>query len=269
MAIKNIFEGVINGTRYYARVFVVNPKNRVNNRADLPYAMAIPSAFPLKPESIDDYTLYRKYTGTQTFTAPEDGWYKIRVFGASGMGSEGDTGEYTNEDGDTVYTAVGGRGGQGGGYACSIVKFNKGDTIVITCGEGGVKPLYGYAREGTTTTVIIKSSFGEYSRTINITSGANGDKNWRDYGIASGGNIENIKGNPGYNGEEWETEDETSVYASGGDGGLPPVWTSGVGYEGCRGGKGGDVTDGTPDRYPGDGENAYVQIYRGNTNIVA
>lgn len=264
MAIKNIFEGVINGTQYYARVFTVNPKNRVNNRADLPYAMAIPSAFPLKPESIDDYTLYRTYSHSyyaQTFTAPEDGWYKIIVYGASGNGGDG---EEQSKDGVGVF-AAGGGGGGGGGVCIAIVKLNKGDTIIITVGS-----------IGSTSKAVINATAGETYSTMTVTSGGdggNGDTYTGGYfgdayanggyggkgGKASGGNYANYSGKSGGSGGEDSSDDSSDyVSADGGYGGSP-------GYTGGR--KGGD---GGSENSSGDsGSAGYVQIYRGNTNIVA
>jgi hypothetical protein len=264
MAIKNIFEGVINGTQYYARVFTVNPKNRVNNRADLPYAMAIPSAFPLKPESIDDYTLYRTYTstyGTHTFEAPEDGWYKIIVYGASGNGGDGD--ERSKDEVGAF--AAGGGGGGGGGVCITIAKLNKGDTVIITVGS-----------VGSTSKAMINATAGETYSQMTVTPALDGDDgdtytggyfgdsyarggNGGEGGEASGGKYANYSGKRGGRGEEDSSDDSSDhVSAEGGSGGDP-------GYTGGRkGGKGG------PENSSGDsGSAGYVQIYRGNTNIVA
>lgn len=41
--ISHLFTGLENNKTYYARVFTVNPKGRVNNRVDLPWASAIPT----------------------------------------------------------------------------------------------------------------------------------------------------------------------------------------------------------------------------------
>lgn len=264
MSIKKEFNGLINGTQYYARVFTVNPKSRVNNRADLPYAMAIPSAFPLKPESINDYTLYRTYSVTyyaQTFTAPEDGWYKFVLFGASGSGGDG---EEDSKDGVGA-GAAGGGGGGGGGACISIVKMNKNDTAVISTGS-----------TGNGSQIVINATAGEKYSQMTVEparDGHNGDVYMGGYfgdayadgggggagGKASGGNYANYTGNSGGSGgEDFSDDADDYVSADGGSGGSAV-------YTGAR--RGGD---GGSSGSPGDsGSSGYAQIYRGNTNIVA
>lgn len=264
MAIKNIFEGVINGTQYYARVFTVNPKNRVNNRADLPYAMVIPSAFPMKPESINDYTLYRAYSHSyyaQTFTAPEDGWYKFVLFGASGNGGDG---EEDSKDGVGA-GAAGGGGGGGGGACISIVKMNKNDTAVISTGS-----------TGNVSQITINATAGEKYSQMTVEpagDGHDGDVYMGGFfgdayadgggggagGKASGGNYANYTGNSGRSGgEDFSDDADDYVSADGGSGGSAVYTGARRGGDGGSSGSSGD-----------SGSSGYAQIYRGNTNIVA
>ena len=259
--IKQTLTRVNNGETYYAKVFTVNPKERVNLRADLAYVSAVPMAFPAKPESEADYTLYRSYgAGKSTFTAPEDGWYKIIVYGPSGNGGDGD-----NDDKSGVGAfAAGGGGGGGGAVAISIVKMNKDDTVVFS-----------NASVGNTSTATFNATAGERYSNITVTSGEAGDDGkvyvggyfgasyarggtGGNGGEATGGTY-NYNGYKGRNGGEESSEDaDDYVSVEGGERGSP-------GYTGGRyGGTGGD------ERNSGDdGQNGYSEVYRGNTNVVA
>ena len=86
---SKLIEGLTNGEEHFIKVFTVNHKGRVNNRVDLPVASVIPSAFPAEPSS---YALIGTYSSSQTFTAPEDGWYQVELFGRSGAGGAGAAG---------------------------------------------------------------------------------------------------------------------------------------------------------------------------------
>lgn len=262
---SKLIEGLNNGDEMFVKVFTVNPKGRVNNRVDLPFANCIPSELPAEPSS---YELIDTYTSTTTFTAPETGWYQIEVHGASGKGGNGMGYRYTykDDDGDTIIGGVyaaGGGGGGGSGYGCSIVKLNKGDTIVIVIGT-----------VGNSTTAQFNSSIEEYS-SINVSSGGNGGNGSNNGqtggtggagGVSTGGNITNLTGNTGTTGRTNTGTSSASVtMASGG---------SPAHADGNTGGKGGNAyarsnssvtTDGTGEA----GNPGFIKIYRGDTNIVA
>lgn len=219
--------------------------------------IAVVSLFPSSPSS---YNLLSQYTASNTWTAPEDGYYQIEVFGASGSGGL----SFTYNPGSTTSTRkrYGGGGGGGGGYSCSRVKMNKGDTIVLNVGAIGA-----------TTSAIINSSYdNSYDHTIQVTSGISGtnagntSSSWfPSYsagiggagGTASGGNYQNANGSAGTDGAS--TTGNTA--ASGGVGGA-------AGYTG--GNAGGDGANSTSsssyskDAEPGSA--GVIKIYRGNTN---
>lgn len=259
---SHTFEGLTNDAPYYARVYTVNPAERVNNRADLPYAAATPSGFPEEPT---EYLLIGTYTAAQTFEAPESGYFRFDVFGASGNGGAASRNEY-DSSGAKKNIASGGGGG-GGGYGSSAVKLNKGDTVTLS--PGGV---------GAASTVVFGSTVeGTAYSTITVTSGAKGGNGRTWYGtsksdaiagtggaggVASGGNLSNLNGGAGGDGKAATNVDSSSYsWYSGGTGGAAA--TSG----GNSGGKGADVR-GRSEGDPGSGSAGFIKIYRGNTNVV-
>lgn len=183
--------------------------------------------FPEEPSSYEQLALI---TSSQTWTAPENGWFQIEVFGASGNGGAGQSSSYAH---------YGGGGGGGGGYACSRIKMNKGDTIALTVGA-----------VGETSSATIESSLESYSE-LSVTRGANGtDGRTGTFGTggaggkARGGNYANENGGKGGAG----------TTAGGGAGGT-------AGYTGGnKGGAGGYTGTGA------SGSAGFVKIYRGNTN---
>lgn len=251
-------EGLENGVTVYAKVFTVNPEGRVNNRADLPAVSAIPSEFPEEPTS---YALIGTYTSSQIFTAPETGYYKIEVHGASGNGGNGG-GYRFKSDTSIVCFAAGGGGGGGSGYGCSIVKLNKGDTIIIVIGT-----------VGNDTMAQINSSIETYS-SIDVSSGGNGN-NGDPYGrkggsgglggVSNGGNVQNLTGTAGTTGAFNDGSNTAQVFQV--SGGSPAH------SEGNKGGNGGSAyanKSGTETNGAGEaGKAGFVKIHRGNTNIVA
>lgn len=180
--------------------------------------------FPQEPSSYEQLALI---TASQTWTAPENGYFQIEVFGASGNGGIG-TG-YAN-------SSKGGGGG-GGGYSASRMALNKGDTIVLTIGV-----------VGSTTKAVIDSSHDDtYDHTIQVTSGTNGKDGSSltgagpggTGGTASGGNYANADGGAGEDG------------GAGGEAGHT----------------GGNVGgDGVKSKTANPGSAGFVKIYRGNTN---
>lgn len=206
--------------------------------------VSVISLFPSTAPS--SYSLIGTYTSSQTWTAPENGYFQIEVFGASGTGGTG-SGGFINASGG---------GGGGGGYSCSTgVTLNQGDTIVLTVGA-----------VGSTTKAVVNSSYNNsYDHTLQVTSGANGGTavtysepgTGGAGGTASGGKTTNKNGNAGGSG----TQGMMSA-AAGGAGGT-------AGYSGGNaGGAGGNgsTTNGT--NTPGTaGKKGFIKIYRGNTNL--
>lgn len=258
--ITHIIPGLTNGVTYYGKVFSVNPKKRANGRADLTVFAAIPSAFPAEPT---DYTLIAKYTTSQTWVAPEDGWFKIEVHGASGKGGSAARDTSTDDDDNTIYQGGSGAGGGGSAYVCSAVKLKKGDVIALVCGA-----------VGSDTTATVTSSVETYG-SMKATSGANGGSAWWNNGFpngynggtggvggtASGGNVSNVNGGKGSNGSttDWE-ESKSSVDAAGGTGGAPGH------SDGNHGGTGGYLNN-YSSYSAASGAAGFIKISRGNTNL--
>lgn len=186
--------------------------------------------FPEEPSAYDQLALI---IFSQTWTAPENGYFQIEVFGASGNGANG----------HSVYCAGG--GGGGGGYSCSRIKMNKDDTIVLTV--GGV---------GAVSSASINSSLETYD-TLSVTSGANGSEGWPGSGgpggaggVASGGNYANNNGGNGGNGSYTQA-------GPGGAGGAAGYTGGNVGGAGGNGNYGAGVA----------GKAGFIKIYRGDTNV--
>ena len=198
--------------------------------------------FPEEPSSYNQLALI---TSSQTWTAPEDGWFQIEDFGASGSGGNG----YFRY---SVYLqSNSGGGGGGGGYAASRIKMSKGDTAEINIGDVGA-----------VTSVLINSSLETYFP-LYVTSGANGgsyvvgssgSNSGGDGGVASGGNYANNNGGNGGNG----ISQQGSV-ASGGAGGAAGYTGGNVGGAGGKG----DSSDNAGEA----GKAGFIKIYRGNSNF--
>lgn len=211
--------------------------------------------FPAEPSA---YELIGTYTSSGSFIAPEDGWFQVEVFGASGNG--GSSAYKTFGTGSNKITHLaGGGGGGGGGYACSRVKLREGDKVTYTVGSVSA-----------TSSANISSSIEAYN-ILQVTSGASGSKGTATTssytggaggtgGIASGGNYINNNGGSGGRGNSGYAyaSGESSGNGNGGAGGA-------AGYTGGRvGGKGADSTAGVTS--PGSGSAGFIKIYRGNTN---
>ena len=217
--------------------------------------VAVESLFPSAPSS---YSLIAKYTASQTWTAPENGYFQIEAFGASGNGGKG--GHFYQKLFGSFSIAGSGGGGGGGGYACSRVKMNKGDTVVLTAGA-----------VGSDTSATINSSVETYSA-LNVTSGGNGT----DTGM-SGTTMFGGTGGAGGTGSGGNYSNETG--GNGGDGiidsnatSAPAAGTAGTsaqsgGNSGGKGGTGYSTTTGLT-YYDGTaGSSGFFKIYRGNTNL--
>lgn len=266
--ISHTFSGLTNGFTYYGKVYTVNPKERANNRADLAVFAATPSAFPDSPT---EYLLIDTYTTSQTWEAPEDGWFKVEVHGASGNGgvaqpSPGNSWVVT-VDGISYCFYVSGGGGGGSGYSCSTVKLKKGDTVRLAVGS-----------IGSDTTATVSSSVDPiYSHSLKVTSGGNGSPGTKAYpsyasggagGVGSGGNQSNKTGGAGGKGtcdlEEGTSSDRP--LAAGGTGGTYAVAGGNVGgkggeWNGKQYNDGGLVS-------PASGKAGFIKISRGNTNVL-
>ena len=158
---SKLLEGLNNGDEMFVKVFTVNPKGRVNNRIDLPWASAVPAEMPDYPSTFE---LIDSYETAQTWTAPENGWYQIELYGASGNGGAAGCANGTFSTAHSYPVAATGGGGGSGAYAMSIVALKKGDTITLESIE-----------VGNTAILTVESSYdASYSHTMKCVSGGNG-----------------------------------------------------------------------------------------------
>lgn len=217
----------------------------------------IEESLPFFPNEPSAYNQLALITSSQTWTAPEDGYFQIEVFGASGKGGAGKSYCKVVQYEPIDYAASGGGGG-GGGYACSRIKMKKGDTIELVVGA-----------VGTDSSAIIDSAVETYD-IMTVTSGANGGNvsgSFTSYkvgtggtgGVASGGNYANANGGAGGDGKKSST--------AGGAGGT-------AGYTGGNaGGTGGygqtNYTSKEATHAGKSGKAGFINIYRGDTNVVA
>ena len=193
--------------------------------------------FPAEPSA---YSLLGTYTAATTWKAPEDGWFQVELFGASGNGG-------------TMGGIGSGAGGGGGGGGCAIsrIALKAGDTVVTS----------GLAIGGTAKAAVNSSYDDNFDHTLSVTSGANGSNGTTMKGgaggaggKASGGNYANYNGGTGGAGGNMSLNGNT--VPSGGTGGT-------AGYTGGR-------TGGTGEDYSneaGSGSKAFMKVYRGNTNL--
>jgi len=207
------------------------------------------------PEEPSGYELIETVTTSQEWVAPENGWYQVEVFGASGYGGNGSYSTWNDEEGWECNAVRGGSGGGGGAYAKSnLIKLNAGDTIMLTIGQSGE-----------TTTVVINSSTGETYNTISCTSGANypAVNTIGTGGIATGGNVENTNGGNGAIGEYGYKQGGTvggSRY--GGAGGLAAHALGNAGGKGAAASNGTAAISGTR----GAGAAGFVRISYGTND---
>lgn len=205
------------------------------------------SLISLFPEEPTSYELIDTYTTSQTWEAPEDGYFYIEVFGASGNGGAGYKAAYSYSGG----------GGGGGAVATSYIILNANDNIILTCGA-----------VGNNTSASIMNTTSELYYDMVTTSGNNGGDGKASGagaggagGTASGGNGKNLNGNAGSAGAKSST---LFGVASGGAGGVA-VSTS---YStGNAGGAGADAQSGSSTFSAESGSSGFIKIYRGNTNL--
>lgn len=201
------------------------------------------SLISLFPEEPSEYTdLVGTYTASGTWTAPENGYFQIELYGASGNG-----GNYRSY--------AGGGGGGGGCCVISRVKLNQGDTIVYTLGAVG-------NNSQASITSTIENETYDTMIAYNATNGTNADSSdagkGGEGGLAANGNYANHNGSDGSDG----TQGNILSPGAGGAGGAS-------GYDGGNNGGNG----GTPSSFMGSatepetGLPGFMKIYRGNTNI--
>lgn len=266
--ITHMIPDLTNGVTYYGKVYSVNPKKRANGRADLTVFAAVPSEFPAEPS---EYLLIDTYTSAQTWVAPEDGWYKIEVFGASGNGgTSARPDKYTDEYEEEWRIGATGGGGASGGYSSSAVKLSAGDIVVLTP-----------AAVGATSTAVVNSSVDEsHTHTISVTSGGNGGNGRTNgensvggtggaKGAASGGNLQNLNGNAGSRGGTPKSTGVGDGPYPGGAGGAAVVDGGNVGGAGGGYDKSGLYLNPEVCTSPGSGKKGFVKISRGSTNVTA
>lgn len=220
-------------------------------------------------EVATEYIPLETITTSKAWTAPENGYFLIEVFGASGKGGKA-TQTYYETGGDNRFFSGG--GGGGGGYARSAIKLRKGDTVTFTVGSVG----------GTTTAAINGTApedadnplLTTYS-TMSVSSGANGGDGIAysfaigaggSGGVASGGNWLNQNGSNGAAGNrnlEFSSSTIPQDTVAGGAGGA-------AGYSGGNaGGVGaGFVAYSSTQRAAGAGKSGFAKVSRGNTNVV-
>ncbi len=205
------------------------------------------------------YDFLSRFNSSGNFEAPESGWFRIELYGASGNGGEcgskkeshwvfdKTTGEQYEE---YTYYNTGGGGGGGGGCAISHLRLKKGDKISIAVGETGKD-----------STVSISSFYESYpSMKVSAAgNGGRGNSSGAGYGgaggIALGGNIENHDGKAGEKGGVAETGKTLSQAA----GGFSGYSGGNIGGKGAGAAKSGDIK-------AESGSAGFAIIYRGINN---
>lgn len=260
--LTTIFSNVLNNRNYYARIYPVNPQGSMQSELDgqITINAIIPASFPAEPSS---YSLIDTYTSSTTFTAPEDGWYQVELFGRSGAGGTAAAFVDTSYNTRYLHTVGAGGGGGGGAYCCTNkIKLNKGDTISIVI--------------GTTCTATITASTDTSYSVMKCTTGSNGGNGTASGsgsyrgdggagGVATGGTV-NQNGSAGEFGSYENAYDASYITANGGAGGASGHTSGNVGGVG-----GTSYITGTSNKYieaAGSAKAGFCKIYRGNTNII-
>lgn len=202
--------------------------------------------FPDEPTSYSDLIMVGS---TQTWTAPEDGYFRFIVCGRGGDG-----GGYPNKNG-SIY---GGGGGGAGGIAVSVFALNKGETVSCICSIDQTQINY----NGNVATANPGKDGEDGKITTENPTGRGGAG-----GTASGGNVTNKRGGRGENGLRWTTNSDSPTYNTEGGGGTNS-------YDGktIYGGQGEGHGGGSSNDYPiaaTAGTTARIYIQRGNTNVPA
>lgn len=242
-----------NGANLYITVFL---KNHAGSYfwSNGQVVNIVPKVLPELPSS---YYEIERVTGPKTWVAPETGWFKFVLVGASGSGGDGDY--YIDTYKPAFSSGASGGSGGSGGICISKHGILKGESISINFQNGGISIL----------PLDLKVTSGENGTNGNALSatsakaGVGGTE-----GTASGGNILNQSGQRGNNGStRFARNSFESFNAWGGN----SVSTT-VDGETTKSGSGGWATKSTEQfgfsKSKGNsGTNAYVIIYRGNTNI--
>lgn len=203
--------------------------------------------FPDEPTSYSDLIMVGS---TQTWTAPEDGYFRFIVCGRGGDG-----GGYPNNNG-SIY---GGGGGGAGGIAVSVFALNKGETVSCICSIVQTQINY-----NGNVAAANPGEDGEDGRmtTQNLTGqgGAGGS--------ASGGNVINKRGGRGEDGLRWTINGDSPTYNTEGGGGTNSYDGKTI-YGGQGEGHGGSSASNDYPIAATAGTTARIYIQRGNTNIAA
>ena len=216
---------------------------------------------PTEQPNYDDFDMSKAIridaisSGT-TWDAPEDGWYKVEAFGASGGGAAGYSYEYSIDDDNAIIFWGTGSGGGGGGYACSVVQLKAKDRIIIAGGQV----------EGNDLLISINSSYDTYKQ-IKVTCGKSDSYPTRDDwvregglgGEGSGGNVTelNLRGAQGEQNSHDTWEDMSDIKEcnfSGGQGGAPAH------EDGNAGGNGSNIVKGLSSHDHESGKPGFVRI---------
>lgn len=185
----------------------------------------IPKVFPDKPSS---YIEMEQVRSSKTWTAPEDGWFQFIGLATSGKGGVDAYGQYGTQH-------FGGGGGGAGGITVSVYALSKGDTISLFVGTG-TQIKNNKSEEIAMTTQGGDGSDGSAYSTGEYYLGGGGSG-----GDAQGGNIQNLSGYPGEDGERTRSgEGRTNSYGG---------YSTKGGHEGSA------------------GTAAYIVVLRGNTNL--
>lgn len=221
---------------------------------------------PSFPDEPMYYNVIETVSTAGDWTVPEDGWFKIELFGASGSGGNAVSGTYSDSEGDTVYESTSGFGGGGGAYSLSEgVAMNAGDIIRCSTETNGTTTLNVYSSVAEVGAITMSCTKGEDGRSPTWSSGSG--YNYSSYdlaagGVASGGLTSNLPGGSGgkavgsqnYNTKTGPVAGGSAAHEDGNTGGA-----SGYAYAGSSGGNLQGET----------GKPAFFRVSRGNTNVVA
>lgn len=173
---------------------VIKGYTEVNGKAKLFYSLND------EPELPTDYEFMIAYNSNAVWTSDKNQYIRVHVFGKCGDGASVE--EYSK----------GGSGGNSGGYACSVLFVQKGQSVPCTFTEDGL------------------AKFGSY---LYATAGANGGGSYTGEGVGQGygGNLYNLSGFNGGLGGNSEKDGESGENngASGGSGGHAGSASSGGG----------------------------------------
>ena len=222
VTVDNLQENI----EYYFSVFALSKTGKYNSYASTRYV----NFFPDEPTS---YSKIADYSTSGTFTAPEDGWYRLDAIGASSMGSPV---QYYG----TGQINSGAGGGSGALASKSLIKLNKGDTLPFVINTGITVQQFGIT--------VSQSSPG-----VNITGGNGGKAVGGDY------TAQGARGEEG----EYTTGTNFSKPKKGG------VTVNTLGYN-IRGGNSGYSKGYQQAQPPEQGfpNRPFVRFLRGNTNVL-